>query len=86
MDILKRHMDAIDEMKTFKDHSENIEIFTKFIQVSFKLLIQENLLNKDVINDIKNLNHITVDMKIFAADGRNVLQTLDIRSMLKLES
>jgi hypothetical protein len=87
MDILKRHMDVIDEIKTFKDHSENIEIFNHFIQVSFKLLIQERLLNKAVIDDIKNnLNHITVDMEIFAANGRNVLQKLDVRSMLKLDS
>ena len=32
MAILKCHMDAIDEIKTFKDHdTANIEIFTTFI-------------------------------------------------------
>ena len=74
MAILKRHMDAIDEIKIFKDHdTANIEIFTTFIQVSFKFLTQEYLLNEDVVNDIKNLNHLTVDIEIFTADGRNVL-------------
>lgn len=84
MVILKRHIDAIDEIKTFKNHANNINIFTRFIQAVFKLLVQENLLNKDVIDDIKNLTYITVDMEIFAADGRNLNQ-LDIRSMLKLD-
>ncbi|CAG8768954.1 1036_t:CDS:1, partial [Funneliformis caledonium] len=43
-----------------------------------------NLLDKEVIDAIKDLNNITVDMKIFAADGRDVLQKLDIRTLLNL--
>ncbi|CAG8483661.1 4016_t:CDS:1, partial [Funneliformis caledonium] len=45
----------------------------------------EKLLNKEVINDIKILNYMTADMKIFAADERDVLQQLDIKSLLNLE-
>ena len=83
--FLKRHMDAIDEKRTFKDNSKNAAIFTKFIQSAFKFLIQENLLNQQVIDDVKDLNYMTVDMEIFVADGRNILQQLDIRSLLNLE-
>ena len=78
-------MDAIDEKKSFKDQSENVTKFNKFIQSAFDLFVQEKLLNKEVINDVKNLNYMTADMKIFAADGRDVLQQLDIKSLLNLE-
>ncbi|CAB4446832.1 unnamed protein product [Rhizophagus irregularis] len=80
-----RHIDAIDEKKSFIDRPENASIFTDFIQSAFKLFIQENLLNKDVINAVKDLNYITVDMEIFAMDGRDILRKLDIRSILKLD-
>ncbi|CAG8657471.1 6738_t:CDS:2, partial [Funneliformis mosseae] len=53
-------------------------------QVTFNLFVQENLLNKEVIDAVKDLNNITVDMKIFAADRRDVLQKLDIRTLLNL--
>ena len=79
-------MDAIDEKKTFKDQPENATKFTKFIRSAFNLFVHENLMNKKVIDDVKkNLNHITADMKIFAADGKDTLQQLDIRELLKLE-
>jgi hypothetical protein len=85
MAFLKRHIDAIDEKKSFIDRPENASIFTDFIQSAFKLFVQENLLNKDVINAVKDLNYITVDMEIFTMDGRDILRKLDIRSMLKLD-
>ncbi|CAG8679000.1 11520_t:CDS:2 [Funneliformis caledonium] len=69
----------------FKDQPENVVTFTKFVQSAFNLFIQENLLNKEVIDAVKNLNNITVDMKIFAADGRDVLQKLDIRTLEELQ-
>jgi|tagenome__1003787_1003787.scaffolds.fasta_scaffold20988019_2 hypothetical protein len=79
-------MEAIDEIKTFEDHSENIDIFNRFIQATFKVLtVEEALLGKDVFDEIRDLNQITVDMKIFSADGRDLNQ-LNIRSMLKLNS
>jgi hypothetical protein len=86
MAILKRHMDAIDEITTFNNHPENSKKFTNFIHKAFKLLVQESLLDKDVIDDIKKLNHLTVDMEIFVADGSNILSQLDVRSMLQLDS
>ncbi|CAG8556885.1 1522_t:CDS:2, partial [Funneliformis caledonium] len=57
------------------------EKHTKFNILSEK----EKLLNKEVINNIKNLNYMTADMKIFAADGRDVLQQLDIKLLLNLK-
>ena len=77
-------MDAIDEQKTFKDQPENVVTFIKFVRSAFNLFVQENLLDKEVIDAVKDLNNITVDMKIFAADGRDVLQKLDIRTLLNL--
>src|SRR2546421_9696640 len=37
---------------------------------------QECLLDKDVNDTVKNLNYITVDMEIFAVDGKIILQQL----------
>jgi hypothetical protein len=78
-------MDAIDEKKTFKDRPENVTKFNKFIRSAFDLFVQEKLLNKEVIYDIKNLNYMTADMKIVVADGRDALQQLDIKLLLNLE-
>ena len=78
-------MDAIDEKKTFKDKPENANTFTRFIQLAFNFFIQECLLDKDVNDAVKNLNYITVDIEIFAADGKIILQQLDIRSFLNLD-
>jgi len=83
--FLKRHMDVTDVQRTFRDRPENIEKFTNFIRSSFNLFVQEILLDKDVIDDVKNLNYITVDMEIFTADRKDSLQQLDLRSLLKLD-
>ena len=78
MTFLKCHMDAINEKKTFKDKPENANTFTRFIQLAFNFFVQECLLDKDVNDAVKNLNYITVDMEIFAADRKIILQQLDI--------
>jgi hypothetical protein len=83
--FLKRHMDAIDRKKTFKDHPENVVTFTGFIQSAFNFYVQEVLLEKEVNDAVKNLNHMTVDMKVFPADGKEVLKKLDIRLLLNLD-
>ncbi|CAG8644297.1 4978_t:CDS:2, partial [Cetraspora pellucida] len=77
--FLKCHIDVTDVQRTFRDRPENIEKFTNFIQSSFNLFVQEILLDKDVIDDVKNLNYITVDMEIFMADRKDSLQQLDLR-------
>lgn len=73
MAFLKRHTDVIDEKKSFIDRPENASTFTKFIQSAFKLFVQEKLLNKDVIDAVKDLNYTTADMEIFTMDGRDIL-------------
>ena len=78
-------MDAIDEKKIFKDQPENVTKFNMFIWSAFDLFVQEKFLNKEVINDVKNLNYMTADIKIFVANGRDVLQRLDIKSLLNLK-
>ena len=84
--FLKRHMDAIDEKKTFKDQPENLIKFTKFIRMAFNFFVQEYLLSRDVNDAVKNLNYITADMKIFTSSGKDVLQDLDISSLLNLNN
>ena len=79
-------MDTIDEKKTFDDQPNNIDAFTKFIHLAFNLFIQENLLGKEVNDAVKNLNYLTVDMKIYAANGKDVLQKVDIKSLLRNNS
>ncbi|CAG8799335.1 1508_t:CDS:1, partial [Cetraspora pellucida] len=64
--------------RMFRDQPKNIEKFTNFIQLSFNLFVQEILLDKDVIDDVKNLNYITVDMKIFMVNRKDFLQQLDL--------
>ncbi|CAG8563259.1 4437_t:CDS:2, partial [Cetraspora pellucida] len=76
--FLKRHMDVTDVQRTFRDRHDNIEKFTNFIRSAFNLFVQEILLNKNVINAVKNLNYITVDMEIFTADGKDSLRQLDL--------
>ncbi|CAB4494407.1 unnamed protein product [Rhizophagus irregularis] len=85
MSFLKRHMDVIDEKKTFKDQPRNTTAFTKFIHSAFNLFIQENLLGKEVNDTVKNLNYLTVDMKVYTANGNDILQRIDIRSLLNLD-
>jgi uncharacterized protein YpiB (UPF0302 family) len=80
--FLKRHVDVVDERKTFIDHPTNADTFTEFVQEAFKLFVQENISKKNVINDVKNLNNMTYDLEIFAADGKNILQQLDIQLLL----
>jgi hypothetical protein len=79
-------MDVIDKKKTFKDQPNNTAAFTKFIHLAFNLFIQENLLDKEVNNTVKNLNYLTVGMKIYMANGKDILQQIDIRSLLNLNS
>ena len=86
MSFLTRHMDVIDEKKTFKDQPNNIAAFTNFICRAFNLFIKENILDEDVKEDVKNLNHLTVDIKVYLASGKDVLQQIDIRSLLNLNS
>jgi len=86
MSFLKRHVDAIDEKKTFRDHPRNLALFTRFIRLSFNLFVQEHLLNKEVMDSVKNLNHITADMKVFIASGKDILQDLDVKSLLNLNN
>jgi len=76
-------MDTIDEKKTFDDQPNNIDAFTKFIHLVFNLFIQENLLGKEVNDAVKNLNYLTVDMKIYAVNGKDILQKIDIKSLLR---
>ncbi|RIB21597.1 hypothetical protein C2G38_2140581 [Gigaspora rosea] len=83
--FLKRHMDATDVQKMFRDQPENVDKFSNFIRSAFDLFIQEDLLDKDVVIEFKNLNHLTVDMNIFTANGKDSLQKLDLRSLLKLD-
>ncbi|RIB00986.1 hypothetical protein C2G38_2298531 [Gigaspora rosea] len=83
--FLKRHMDATDVQKMFRDQPENVDKFSNFIRSAFDLFIQEDLLDKDVVIEFKNLNHLTVDMNIFTANEKDSLQKLDLRSLLKLD-
>ncbi|CAG8778780.1 6274_t:CDS:2, partial [Racocetra fulgida] len=83
--FLKRHMDVTDVQKTFNDQPNNVDIFTDFIRSAFNFFIQESLSDKDVIDAVKNLNYMTVDMEIFTADRKDALPHLDIRSLLKEE-
>ena len=84
--FIKRHMDAIDKKKTFEDQPNNIDAFTKFIHLAFNLFIQEKLLGKEVNDTVKNLNYLTVDMKIYTANGKDILQKIDINSLLRNNS
>ncbi|RIB24268.1 hypothetical protein C2G38_2169018 [Gigaspora rosea] len=82
----RHHMDVTDVQKTFRDQAENVDKFSNFIRSAFKLFVQEDLLDKDVVNEFKkNLNLLTVDMRIFTADGNETLQQLDLWSFLKLD-
>ncbi|CAG8454181.1 13003_t:CDS:2 [Racocetra fulgida] len=83
--FLKRHIDILDLEKTFRKWPENVVKFTKFIRSAFNLFVQENLLDKDVINEVKDLNYMTVNMIIFTADGNDSLQQLDLGSLLKFD-
>ncbi|RIB03368.1 hypothetical protein C2G38_2225275 [Gigaspora rosea] len=83
--FLKHYMDVTDVQKTFEDQPENIAKFTNFIQLAFNLFVQENLSDEDVIEEVKDLNYLTIDMKVFTADRKNYLQQLDIKSLLKLD-
>ncbi|CAG8736227.1 16696_t:CDS:2, partial [Gigaspora rosea] len=84
--LTKHHMDVTDVQKTFRDQAENVDKFSNFIRSAFKLFVQEDLLDKDVVNEFKkNLNLLTVDMRIFTADGNETLQQLDLWSFLKLD-
>ncbi|CAG8713364.1 3203_t:CDS:2, partial [Dentiscutata erythropus] len=49
--FLKRHMDVTDVQKTFEEQRVNVNMFTDFIKSAFDLFVQEELLDKDVIND-----------------------------------
>ena len=77
-------MDSIDEKRTFIDKPENVIVFNEFIHSAFKLIVQENLLNKDEVDDVKDLNYMTADMQVFASDGGNILQQIDVKSLLNL--
>ncbi|CAG8474672.1 hypothetical protein C2G38_2036500 [Gigaspora rosea] len=84
--FLKCHMDVTYIQKTFRDQPENVDKFSNFIRSAFKLFVQEDLLDKDVVNEFKkNLNYLTVDMRIFTADGNETLQQLDLWSLFKLD-
>ncbi|CAG8465627.1 15316_t:CDS:2 [Racocetra persica] len=85
MAFMKCHMDVTDVQKIFNDHLDNVVYFTNFIQSAFNLFVQESLLDKEVVNAVKNLNYMTVDLEIFMADGKDKLQKLDLRSLLKLD-
>lgn len=78
-------MDVIDEKKTFKDQPSNTAAFTKFIHLAFNLFIQEKLSGKEVNDAVKNLNYLTVDMKVYMANGNDILQQIDVRSLLNLD-
>ncbi|CAG8754518.1 569_t:CDS:2, partial [Racocetra fulgida] len=47
-----------------------------------KFIRKHNLLDKEVVDAVKNLNYMTVDLEIFMADNKNELQKLDLRSLL----
>ncbi|CAG8855431.1 12915_t:CDS:1, partial [Gigaspora margarita] len=49
-----------------------------FIQSAFNLFVQEELLDKNVINDVKDLNYMMVDMEVFTADGKEALQQINV--------
>ncbi|UZO10515.1 uncharacterized protein OCT59_002096 [Rhizophagus irregularis] len=49
------------------------------------MFIQENLLGKEVNDTVKNLNYLTVDMKVYTVNGNDILQRIDIRSLLNLD-
>ncbi|CAG8851354.1 39467_t:CDS:2, partial [Gigaspora margarita] len=83
--FLKRHMDVTDVQKTFEEQRVNVNMFTSFIQSAFNLFVQEELLDKDVINDVKDLNYMTVDMEVFTADGKEALQQINIRDLYNAE-
>ncbi|CAG8838002.1 6582_t:CDS:2, partial [Gigaspora margarita] len=83
--FLKRYIDILDLEKTFRKRPENVAKFTKFIRTAFNLFVQENLLDKDVINEVKDLNYMTVNMIIFTADGNDSSQQLDLGSLLKVD-
>ncbi|KAF0465699.1 hypothetical protein F8M41_026233 [Gigaspora margarita] len=78
-------MDVKDVQKTFEEQRVNVNIFTDFMQLVFDLFVQEELLDKDVINDVKDLNYKTVDMEVFTADRKEALQQINVRSLLKIE-
>ena len=48
------------------------------IGLVFNLFIQENLLGKEVNEAVKMLNHLTVDIKVYIANGNDVLQQIDV--------
>ncbi|RIB11798.1 hypothetical protein C2G38_2202485 [Gigaspora rosea] len=83
--FLKCHVDILDLEKTFRKRPENVVKFTKFIRSAFNLFVQENLLDKDVINEVKDLNYMIVNMIIFTANRNNSLQQLDLVSLLKFD-
>ncbi|CAG8496008.1 5226_t:CDS:2, partial [Dentiscutata heterogama] len=74
-----------DMQKTFEEQRVNVNMFTDFIKSAFDLFVQEELLDKDVINDVKDLNYKTVDMEVFIADGKEALQQINVRSLLRIE-
>ncbi|CAG8788124.1 16770_t:CDS:2, partial [Cetraspora pellucida] len=44
----------------------------------FDLFVQEELLDKDVINDVKDLNYKMVDIEVFTADRKEALQQINV--------
>ncbi|CAG8669203.1 17175_t:CDS:2, partial [Cetraspora pellucida] len=78
----KCYIDVTDVQKTFRNQHDNVDKFNDFIRTAFDLFVQENLLDKDVINEFKELNHMTVDMNIFTANGKEYLQQLDLQALL----
>ncbi|CAG8762498.1 3398_t:CDS:2, partial [Cetraspora pellucida] len=76
--FLKCHMNVTDMQKTFEEQYVNVNMFTDFIKSAFDLFVQEELLDKDVINDVKDLNYKTVDMEVFTADGKEALQQINV--------
>ncbi|CAG8740531.1 9095_t:CDS:2 [Dentiscutata erythropus] len=78
--FMKCHMDMIDVQKTFEEQCVNINMFTDFIQSAFNLFVQEELLDQEVVNDVKDLNYKMVDMEVFTADREEALQQINISS------
>ncbi|RIB09000.1 hypothetical protein C2G38_2210051 [Gigaspora rosea] len=75
----------IRKYKLTKARQPEMQQISEYIMETFNLFVQENLLDKDVINEVKDLNYMTVNMIIFTADGNDSLQQLDLGSLLKFD-
>ncbi|RIB29663.1 hypothetical protein C2G38_2154752 [Gigaspora rosea] len=75
----------IRKYKLTKARQPEMQQISEYITETFNLFVQENLLDKDVINEVKDLNYMTVNMIIFIADGNDSLQQLDLGSLLKFD-